>query len=856
MTEEPLSAEWTQLDAEVEVELEQVEEDDGHPMFPVSAPSEDIANINDHFTLPSKSSTVRFRSSVLRIFPDTNSNTQFVLESHTAPDGKEETHMKRMSDASHGLTALRASYTLVAVYHSGIILVYAISFLFNLITDIAIQSGRTSLQSFAPVTAFGVFLALPVIVYGLASALVFCGSFVSDTWAGSPMLKRYCFSNSSDVMFQWILFAAFLVIPVVVMCVCLMAINFDWWSITLMTWFSCVMFLYILYTFTIIYFETQACWNLTWSLGEGSQSFWQTCRACILLHQTSAYSGYKNIIYLAKGLPEIAGDNEREIVQKTYAEKKSLYTRLTLWSCLSDRFKLFQVLEKPRRLVSISEAQGARSFLSASTWNLEKVYCRPRRERLVTVIKGPDALTRPQVRSSLACACMGQILVMLVVASGLVYIGAGPAVVLTFVAIAFVFWIIPDSIRLIRLYQTFRGYSDSLTPTDRGFDVEQEHVAGELDDSAEQDDGQEGGGRRDPLAAPEGQESDAVYHVNETFRLTQPSPLFSWFMFSLEIALLFIWPLIALYRMGNIVIAISFTFMAIFACLRRFWNPATALQEVGTIKLACRKDDGKEWRRQARISSILDGVTVNRSRAHWMIMFSFVLVFFFVLCFLTIASDDHEDPKDYAFEKEAYLPDFEYVPDDELSYPTCTIGNNFLPGVAESQLVDYAFLAYMGYKDESVIQDQLDTWFGEDVATVMDDFVQLYRNATKTESRAVNYKLIQIEDGPSIVSIRGTFAIWDLFADAQLWMTAILMQILRAILPFGFMWTPIIDLLVAAISSLQSAALKRVSFYKDTTAFVEFLEQSNLTGGIMLTGHSLGGGTFLCFIIHDCVVIS
>jgi len=62
-------------------------------------------------------------------------------------------------------------------------------------------------------------------------------------------------------------------------------------------------------------------------------------------------------------------------------------------------------------------------------------------------------------------------------------------------------------------------------------------------------------------------------------------------------------------------------------------------------------------------------------------------------------------------------------------------------------------------------------------------------------------------------------------------------------------------LLVAAISSLQSAALKRVSFYKDTTAFVEFLEQSNLTGGIMLTGHSLGGGTFLCFIIHDCVVI-
>ena len=138
------------------------------------------------------------------------------------------------------------------------------------------------------------------------------------------------------------------------------------------------------------------------------------------------------------------------------------------------------------------------------------------------------------------------------------------------------------------------------------------------------------GGRRDPLAAHEGQESDAVHHVNE-FRLMQPSPWFSWFICSLEIALLFLWPLIALYRIGNIVISIEFTFMAIFAFLRRFWNPATTLPEVGTIKLACRKNGGKEWRRQARISSILDDVTVNRSRAHWMIMFCVFLVFFFVV---------------------------------------------------------------------------------------------------------------------------------------------------------------------------------------------------------------------------------
>ena len=61
-------------------------------------------------------------------------------------------------------------------------------------------------------------------------------------------------------------------------------------------------------------------------------------------------------------------------------------------------------------------------------------------------------------------------------------------------------------------------------------------------------------------------------------------------------------------------------------------------------------------------------------------------------------------------------------------------------------------------------------------------------------------------------------------------------------LPLGFLWTPALDLLVAAISALQSEALSDVSFYKETTAFVKFLQQSNSTGTVTLTGHSLGGG--------------
>jgi hypothetical protein len=79
-------------------------------------------------------------------------------------------------------------------------------------------------------------------------------------------------------------------------------------------------------------------------------------------------------------------------------------------------------------------------------------------------------------------------------------------------------------------------------------------------------------------------------------------------------------------------------------------------------------------------------------------------------------------------------------------------------------------------------------------------------------------------------------------ADSQLWSTAMLVQGLRALLPMGGIWMPILDDLVKVVNALQGEAIERVSFYKATTGFVNDLKTDSTYKSIQVTGHSLGGG--------------
>jgi lipase ATG15 len=251
------------------------------------------------------------------------------------------------------------------------------------------------------------------------------------------------------------------------------------------------------------------------------------------------------------------------------------------------------------------------------------------------------------------------------------------------------------------------------------------------------------------------------------------------------------------------------------------------------------------WKNQARLSEIVGNITRGRSRNAWMAVlggFSFV----FVALFLgAVGAQEENTAADQPYE---YLPDFTYLQKDSLQYPTCELTSDLGESPLTS-MADYAFLAGLAYRDVEGTQGALDGWFGlSDInATDRNDVVEMWR-ADNDVQASVSFKLVTVpgDDGNvgdyAYVLIRGTQNNWDMLTDVQLWGAAALMQALRALLPLGEIWTPIIAQLIQVINTVESSSIERVSFYKVTTKFVKYLQKETDYIGVGVTGHSLGGG--------------
>jgi lipase ATG15 len=144
----------------------------------------------------------------------------------------------------------------------------------------------------------------------------------------------------------------------------------------------------------------------------------------------------------------------------------------------------------------------------------------------------------------------------------------------------------------------------------------------------------------------------------------------------------------------------------------------------------------------------------------------------------------------------------------------------------------------------------LNTYFGENSLIDESEFVAQYRQSTGTSTNPVYFKLFSFPSIPGygIVSIRGSETTWDFLVDAQLWSAAFLVQAVRALIPLGWIWTPILDQLVTAVTWIEGENLKQVSYYKVTTGFINGLLENNYTSNglsfntLRVTGASLGGG--------------
>jgi hypothetical protein len=109
-----------------------------------------------------------------------------------------------------------------------------------------------------------------------------------------------------------------------------------------------------------------------------------------------------------------------------------------------------------------------------------------------------------------------------------------------------------------------------------------------------------------------------------------------------------------------------------------------------------------------------------------------------------------------------------------------------------------AFFSALSYRSSSIVESQLQGWFGPSGWNVTDEFEYVDKwmlDDVGSENRNAVFRLFRFpsESGAiGIVSVRGTASSLDLLVDNQLWQAAILTQGVRMALPFGQFFTPIL----------------------------------------------------------------
>lgn len=896
-----------------------------------------VARYEDHFSLQAPTSVVKFkdRKGAARVIY--NEDSQLVLEETRDASGKTHVRIKQMQEEGSGaLHALRLTYTLVGCFFMGFLLVFALNVVLFLLLDLAIQMGLDTQGKSEPHFGygFGFLLALPLMIHSFALVMMFAGFFVLDLWKGHYLFRKFVFPRMRDEVVEWLFLLGLLLGPLTVMGVLLITQQADWWRGTSLYWFASLFFFYALFAGSMLWYEARI---FILFVGDSNmmlnfRSVWTRAAQCIWLRQKHTLSGYSKTSYASFGAPDTALDStqaRKYLVPGTLKEhSRSLYSRFTQLSCLQGI--LYETLETPQRLLSVDDITARRPYITSYSWGLEKHFFRPRKTRYIGILRGPGAITSPQLLSTMICSLVGIGMIVFLLVATLVYMGMGTTVVVLVAIILPIICCFPcllspiklrrelNKLRLLKqehalseaAHSSVKDQNDeeqakedpsslrnnydqtsvrnNLPKINEGDEEAKASTASEPEefyDTVMVTDEQTGEVQLSPKSStfksqnvstlsvdttketkpPEGplnwtgfsknnaDPSMGVFHVSEKYRVTQPTKGLAFTLSLLLVGCLFVWPTLSLFWVESWQLALLYFGLAFISVVRRYTNAEVLLQEMGELcTLADQLDDrspssptvAHQWESQSRISQV--AATLSRGRAYrmWRGVFwvwaSLLLVF--VLQSTTATLDSRWDAK-LTFTNNFYYPEQE-----SMHYTACDVNGVYKHSIYNPavELSDYIFLSAQAYRPQNVTRNDLQNWYGELAPYILPrpDIVHQFRSA-KNDVIPVYYKLFTARvnnQSYAILSIRGTHNTWDIFADGQLWGAAALMQVVRATLPFGTMWDPIMDEMVYMLTAMQSGTIARKSFYKSTTPFVEYLKESGNYTHILITGHSLGGG--------------
>lgn len=657
--------------------------------------------------------------------------------------------------------------------------------------------------------------------------MVIAGAFVSDAWTGHTLVKLFFFKNRhGSVLVDWVFFCFFVLFPLLVMCITLLMKRDDWWSITLLFWYGCVSLFFVIFATNSVFFEVQGAVSFLSKrpdlMGKG---FWRCVKEGLLLKQTAAYSGYRTCKYLARSaaLTEDVDHSFREgtILDWSLEERTGPWSKITKWKFVSTAssksLPFFSAVDPPQRLFTIDDVQDYRPYVTKYTWSLERLFCRPRNSRYIVIVAGPGALTKEQIRSSLVCSILGISVFFLLILSMLVWLEFGAALI-TVVMVIFGLLSLPlwkDLRRLVKVTTRIFAARDEQKRQQQLPTTQDESLLYATPDPRLPQ------SRR--LSRRESELSDepneGMFLVAQQERVTKASEMLCWIAFGLEILLFFIYPLVVLIILQNYQLVVLFVIVAGVSAVRYYISLVTIVEETGQLSLVSGATAKIRWGKQSRLNELIEAISYNKTRQIWQLVLAGCGLFWLVL---SLGASGQST--DSTFEGSlTFVNGYSWAPQPEdVRYPTCDLSKSSTFGV-NATLADFAFLTTLSYKTDALATSQLTGWFqGVDVVEDRETVLE-YRKQNNVDSSPAFFRLYRFRLGNGldrgVVSIRGTQKLWDVvsvfgalseeqmtnfstafcvsstcqLADFQLWSTTMLCQGLRAILPIGEMWTPILD---------------------------------------------------------------
>lgn len=832
----------TNVDHAVVADQEEVQHEETAPAAEVETDTNNTASVSfeyiDHFSLRQPSSTIRSRGVTTRIYDVDNNQMQLEQSSEIITNNDDEgggnkktqvkivTKMKRLggSGANNvGLIFLRICYTLVALLMAGFTFVFGANVIVMQAMEIPRNSGQAAGHSLNVPVMIACVLSLPLLVYSMASLAIFSLVFVRDCWNGHETFRLLLPAHVPHVVWEWYSFILYMGVPMLVLCIASFSGASNTREISGLAWYCCMLFSFLLFCALIFYNEMKLCLGLIRIQYPDARNF-ELLKQAVLTTLTQRYCGVEERFFLVRQRGE---DLTKSTVTDTQPIRthRNLYSRLSPLSCNP----FFVQVDTPIRRYSIQELQETVQIVTSKSWGLDKMCCSLKSGRSQFAIDGPDAVEPGQSKNGLVCSILGIILGCLVA----VAILHGGGFITNAGGIAGLFFVILILIGLPCSWSAIQVY--------RAMTMHQ----------AVSDDNDDGDKNNE----------EPAFQTWTSFTITKPKAWYCWFRLVMAFGFLFLWPAISFFTEGLPKAGVLFLFTSIFSMARLNLDATSILRErhssLSEVNLVDEdKPSHEQMLARARACEVLGKITNSAFYFIFLIIFG-VMGGYFVYFGSSSAGSGEDYNTQTGREPIRFLDDFYYPGNvsEGMLYPNCKLTDHFaLPGLNNTYALDYNLMAGIAYEASNVTEYLLNKWFrGSNIAIEETDFVNQWREESGNSLEQVSFKLFSFPSSPGsgILSIRGTETPMDRLFNSQMYLGTVLTMLIRALMPFSWIWDAIYDDLLVSTNWVASDHLKKSDYYRIITDFANDLLLNNYKVDdksfqwLRTTGVSLGGGLAL-----------